>query len=84
MNPDVKYAMYADIINAGDTMLIKTTYDDGIKTHFFIGLSDISDTQQDHDVTTIYYKIWAINTGNKMLQTVNVKKINKDDTWYNL
>jgi hypothetical protein len=83
VNPDVKYAMYADTINVGDTMLIKTTHDD-THTHFFIGLSDDDDTHQDYAVTTIYYKIWAINTGNKMLQTMNVKKINKDDTWYNL
>jgi len=50
-------------------MLVKTTQDD---THmnFFIGLADITDTQQDHDITTIYYKIWAMNTGNKMLSTL--------------
>ena len=54
-------------------MLIKTTHDD-THTHFFIGFSDNDDTQQDHDVTTIYYKIWAINTGNKMLNTAFFKK----------
>jgi hypothetical protein len=57
----------------GDTMLVKTTHDDA-QMHFFIGFSDIDDTQQDHDVTTIYYKIWAINTGNKMLNSPFLKK----------
>ena len=73
MNPGVKSAILVAIINVGDTMLIKTTHDDA-QMHFFIGLSDDDDTQQDHDVTTIYYKIWAMNTGNKMLNSQFLKK----------
>ena len=73
MNQDVKFAIHVDIINVGDTMLIKTTHDDA-QMHFFIGLSDVDDTQQDHDVTMIYYKIWAMNTGNKLLNTPFMKK----------
>jgi hypothetical protein len=60
-------------INVGDIMLIKTTHDDA-QMHFFIGLSDADDTKQDHDVTMIYYKIWAMNTGNKILNTPFLKK----------
>ena len=73
MNPDVKSAIRVVIINAGDTMLIKTTHDDA-QTHFFIGFSDHDDTQQDHNVTAIYYKIWAVNTGNTMLKDLLNKK----------
>lgn len=63
-------------------MLIKTTHD--LINHHFISFTDDTDTQQDHDITRMYYIIWAINTGNKMLQTVNIKKINKEEIWYNL
>ena len=73
MNLDVKCAIHVVIINVGDTMLIKTTHDDA-QMHFFIGLPDTDDTKQDHDVTTIYYKIWAINTGNTMLKDLFNKK----------
>jgi len=73
VNLDVKFVIRVVIINVGDTMLIKTTHDDA-QMHFFIGLSDTDDTKQDHDVTTIYYKIWAINTGNTMLKDLFNKK----------
>lgn len=54
-------------------MLIKTTHDD--VTQFFIGFLNDDDTQQDYDITTIYYKIWAVNTGNIMLNTMFTKKL---------
>lgn len=54
-------------------MLIKTTHDDG-QTHYFISFSDNDDTDHDHDMATIHYKTWAINTGNKMLNQPFVKK----------
>lgn len=54
-------------------MLIKTTHDDA-HMHFFMGFADDDDTQQDVDVTTIYYKTWAVNTGNKLLSTPFLKK----------
>jgi len=56
-------------------MLIKTTCDTDIhKTHYFIGFSDNGDSKHDYDVTQIYYKIWAMNTGNIMLITMMNKK----------
>jgi hypothetical protein len=64
-------------------MLIKTTHDD-LSDHHFISFQDDTDTQQDYDITKMYYKIWAINTGNKMLKTINVKKSNKEGQWYNI
>ena len=73
MNQGVKSAIHVAITNVGDIMLIKTTHDDA-QMHFFIGLSDADDTKQDHDVTMIYYKIWAMNTGNKILNTPFLKK----------
>jgi hypothetical protein len=73
VNRDAKSAIHVAIINVDDNMMIKTTHDDA-QMQFFIGFSDMDDTQQDHDVTTIYYKIWAINTGNKMLNSPFLKK----------
>lgn len=64
-------------------MLIKTTHDD-LADHHFISFPDDDDTKQEHDITTIYYKIWAVNTGNRMLQSMNIKKIGKDEKCYNL
>lgn len=64
-------------------MLIKTTHDD-LLCHHFISFSDDTDTQQDHDITKMYYKVWAINTGNNMLKTVNSKKTNKERQWYDI
>jgi hypothetical protein len=54
-------------------MLIKTTCD-SIDNHFFIGFSDESDTKQDHDITAIYYKIWAMNLVNDMPHAIFNKK----------
>ena len=64
-------------------MLIKTTHGD-LSDHHFISFSDDDDTIQDHEVTAIYYKIWAINTGNKMLKDVNLKKTNKEGQCYDI
>lgn len=56
-------------------MLIKTTCDTDINnTHYFVGFSDISDNKHDHDMTQIYYKTWAMNTGNIMLRSMISKK----------
>jgi len=54
-------------------MLIKTTHDN-IENHFFMAYSEKDDTEQDYGVSKIFYKIWAINTSNKMLQPPNNKK----------
>jgi hypothetical protein len=54
-------------------MLIKTTHDDHIHTEYFIGFSDVNDTKTDYEVTKIYYKIWTVNTGQKMLNLVYKK-----------
>jgi hypothetical protein len=45
-------------------MLIKTTCD-SIDNHFFIGF---------HDITAIYYKIWAMNLVNDMPHAIFNKK----------
>lgn len=55
-------------------MLIKTTKDDA-EHHFFIGFSDIDDTEIDQSITAIYYKIWAINTANKMMGDMDKKQM---------
>ena len=55
-------------------MLIKTTKDKE-DHHFFLGFSDVDDKQIDHDVTTIFYKIWAINTSNDMFNMPFSKKL---------
>lgn len=48
-------------------ILIKTTKDDA-NTHYFVSFPDLTDKQVDYDVTRIFYKIWAINTGKKMME----------------
>jgi len=53
-------------------MLIKTTHDD-LLGHHFISFSDEADTQQDHDIAKMYYKVWAVNTGNNMIKSKNIK-----------
>lgn len=65
--------MRVDITNAGDTMLIKTTHDDG-QTQYFVSFSDNDDTDHDHSMATIHYKTWAINTGSKMINQSFFKK----------
>jgi len=67
----VKYVIRVDIISVTN-MLIKTTKDDADQ-HFFIGLNDVDDKRIDHDITIIYYRIWAINTANQMLKDFDPK-----------
>jgi len=57
-------------------MLIKTTCGD-LSDHHFISFSDDGDTTQDHEVTAICYKTWAINTCNNMLKEMYIKKSGK-------
>jgi len=74
VNPDAKYAMRVDITNVGEIMMIKTTQDDNISAEYFMGFSDTNDTQKDYEITKLYYKIWTVNAGQKMLNSVYSKK----------
>ena len=55
-------------------MLIKTTHD-SIGNQFFMAYSGENDTEQDYNLSKIFYKIWVMNTSNKLLQPTNKNEI---------
>jgi hypothetical protein len=59
-------------------MLIKTTKDD-TNHQYFIGFSSDDDTQKDQAITEMFYKTWALNTGNKMLDIMFKNKLKIND-----
>jgi len=57
-------------------MLIKTAQHNDLD-QFFIGFPDDDDSQRDQAVAKIYCKVWTINTGQQMLNTMYSKTIRR-------